>query len=240
MSPLKTRNFSYGGDFLNRELGPRLLAVAEAIPFCETLVDCGCDHGYVSIYAARCGRAKRITASDINRGPLENAMSEISAAGFEDRIKTVLTDGLCGISHHDCVVIAGMGGETIAEIISRAEWTREKCILVLQPMTKSELLREYLYENGFEIFAERFVKENRHMYCVISARFSGKAEFLPYEKYISHAGLSQPLAKEYADSVAARLCREFRSRVSAGVMNENEKTQRERDLSSLSEVRETL
>ena len=66
---------------MNRELGARLLAVAEAIPQCGSMVDCGCDHGYVSIYAMENGRAERITASDINRGPLENAEKEIAAAG---------------------------------------------------------------------------------------------------------------------------------------------------------------
>ncbi len=223
-----------------RELGARLLAVAEAIPFCESLIDCGCDHGYVSIYAAESGRAKKVTASDINSGPLENAKREICAAGLWGRIKTVLTDGLRGIPPHDCVVIAGMGGETIAEIISHAEWTKGGCTLVLQPMTKTDFLREYLYKEGFEIFAERFVCESGHMYTVISARFAGDVKFLPYEKYISRKGLSETFAKEYIDSVQARLSRELESRKAAGVLSEKEKTERERDIASLLKVREEL
>ena len=223
-----------------RELGARLLAVAEAIPECTTLVDCGCDHGFVSIYAAKCGRAEKITASDINEGPLENAKKEIAAAGLQGKIKTVLCDGLDGVEPHECVVIAGMGGETVAGIISRAAWTKENCTLILQPMTKLEILREFLYNEGFEIPAEVFVRESGHMYSVITARFSGKTEILPYEKYISRAGLSSPLAKEYTDAVLARLCRELESRSTAGALSESEKRERERDIESLRNVRGTL
>ena len=223
-----------------RELGARLLAVAEAIPECGTLVDCGCDHGFVSIYAAEHGRAEKITASDINKGPLENAKKEIAAARLEGKIRTVLCDGLDGIEPHECVVIAGMGGETIAEIISRAAWTKKNCTLVLQPMTKLEILREFLYNEGFEILAEVFVREGGHMYSVITARFFGKTDFLPYEKYISRAGLLSPLAKEYADSVLSRLGRELENKCAAGALSENEKIERERDIESLDNARGTL
>ena len=225
---------------MNRELGARLLAVAEAIPQCGSMVDCGCDHGYVSIYAMENGRAERITASDINRGPLENAEKEIAAAGLSDKIETRLTDGLCGIDRHDCVVIAGMGGETIEEIISKAPWTKDSVHLILQPMTKPEILREYLYNEGFGIYREQIVREGVHMYSIISAKFSGNVVFAPYEKYISRAALSEDLAKDYADAVYERLSREFRSRSEAGVLSDEEKVRREEDLNSLLEVRKTI
>lgn len=225
---------------MNRELGARLLAVAEAIPRCTSMVDCGCDHGFVSIYAMENGRAERITASDINRGPLGNAEKEISAAGFSDKIETRLTDGLCGIDRHDCVVIAGMGGETIAEIISKAPWTKDGVHLILQPMTKPEILREYLYNEGFCIYREQIVREGGHIYSVLSAKFSGDVAFDPYEKYISAAALKESLAKDYADAVYERLLREFKSRSAAGVLSDDEKARREEDLNSLLEVRKTI
>ena len=225
---------------MNRELGARLLAVAEAIPQCGSMVDCGCDHGYVSIYAMEKGRAERITASDINRGPLENAEKEISAAGLSDKIKTRLTDGLCGIDRHDCVVIAGMGGETIAEIISKAPWTKDGVHLILQPMTKPEILREYLYNEGFSIYREQIVAESGHIYSVISAKFSGEVTFEPYEKYISAAALGESMVKDYADAICERLSREFKSRSAAGVLSDEEKARREEDLNSLLEMRKKI
>lgn len=225
---------------MERELGARLLAVAEAIPQCESLVDCGCDHAYVSIYAAQMGKVNRITASDINRGPLENAKSEIAAAGFSDKIETVLTDGLCGLTRHDCVVIAGMGGETIAEIISKTPWTKDSCTLVLQPMTKLDILREFLYNEGFEIFKENIVAEGERIYCIISARYKGDVSYLPYEKYISRSALCEKLAKQYTDSVIKRLENELKSRMDADVITDDEKEKRECDLASLREMRGSL
>ena len=225
---------------LEKSIGSRLLCVAESIPECRTLVDCGCDHGYVSIYAARNGIAERITASDINRGPLDNAEKEIAAARLTGKIKTVLTNGLDGIEHHDCVVIAGMGGETIMDIISRAEWTKEDCTLVLQPMTKTELLREYLYNEGFGITDEKFVSENGHLYCVIIAKHCGGAGYEPFEKYISRAGLSSPNADEYMDKIIARLAYEYERKCGAGTLSDEEKEKSEMLIASLSKMRRTI
>lgn len=224
---------------MNRELGPRLLAVASAVPPCDSMVDCGCDHAYVSIHIAKSGRVGRITASDINEGPLKNAESEIASAGFEGVIKTRLTDGLCGIDAHECVVIAGMGGETIAEIIEKTDWTKECKALILQPMTKVEILREFLYNEGFEIYREEIVAESRHMYNIISARYVGAVSYAPYEKYISRAALTEKLATEYADAIIKRLSRELSCRSAAGISDEEKRT-RECDLNSLKEMREKL
>lgn len=225
---------------MERGLGARLLCVAKSIPVCRTLVDCGCDHGYVSIYAAENGIAQKITASDINRGPLDNAEKEIAAAGQKDRITTVLTDGLDGILPHDCVVIAGMGGETIADIISRAPWTKENCTLVLQPMTRSEVLREYLYNEGFEITDESIVVESGHMYCIIVAKYCGNTEYEPFEKYISRAALKKELADEYCGRVISRLSYELERKTAAGAISKEEKQVFDKELSSLCEMRNRL
>ncbi|MBR5542517.1 MAG: SAM-dependent methyltransferase [Oscillospiraceae bacterium] len=221
---------------MTRKLGARLLSVVRKIPVCETLVDCGCDHGYVSIYASEKNLAKYITASDINEGPLKNAKKEIEAAGFSSRIKTVLTDGLSGIPRHDCVVIAGMGGETVFEIISRSEWTRDGCKLVLQPMTKSEILREELYRAGFSVYDESFVYENGHMYCIICAEYSGKTEYDLFEKYISRAGLSHENADEYISRVLRRLSYEYENKARAGTIDKEEKELRRAEIEELKKL----
>lgn len=225
---------------MDKELGARLLCVAESIPRCRSLVDCGCDHGFVSIYAAKRGFAENITASDINQGPLRNAEKEIAAARLTGKIKTVLTNGLDGIEHHECVVIAGMGGETIMDIISRAEWTKHDCTLVLQPMTKTELLREWLYNEGFGITKEKFVAEGGHLYSVIVASFCGEVEFEPFEKYMSRAAIGEELWKEYADKIISRLTYEFEKKTEASAMSEEEKARREKDLASMNEMRKKI
>ena len=130
-----------------------------------------------------------------------------------------------------------MGGETIVDIISRAPWTKENCTLVLQPMTRSAILREYLYSEGFEITDEEIVTESGHMYCIIVAKYSGSVEYEPYEKYVSRAALKSELSGEYIKSITTRLLREYKSRKNAGVLTEEEKKLREDDLISLEEMR---
>ena len=223
-----------------KELGARLSAVAKSIPPCESLVDCGCDHGHVSIYAAKNGLAGKITASDINRGPLDNAEREIASAGFSDVIKTKLTDGLSGIDRHDCVVIAGMGGETIKGIMEACPWIKDNVTFVLQPMTKTELLREYLKDEGFSVADEKIVTEGGHMYCIITVIFTGITEYEPFEKYISRKGLESDLSAEYTDKIIKRLEYETKSKASAGVLSDEEKKRAEAEIHSLYEVRKIL
>ncbi len=222
---------------MEKQLRKRLTAVAEAIPVCESLVDVGCVHGYVAVYAAKNGRARKITASDIKKGPLDRARSEVLAEGLSDIIELRLCDGLCGIERHDCVVIAGMGGETIVGILDAAPWIKDGCTLVLQPMTRSEILREFLYNRGFEITGERIVSESGHLYCVITASYSGKRAFEPYEKYISKSALGADGCREYVDKVICRLEYEYKNKKRAGALSDEECRRFEEDIKSLSQTR---
>ena len=225
---------------MEKSLGKRLLCVAQSVPKCESVVDCGCDHGHVSIYIAKNAIADKVTASDINRGPLDNAEREIAAARLTGRTTTVLTNGLDGIAPHDCVVIAGMGGEMITDIIGRAPWTKKNCTLVLQPMTRAETLREYLYCEGFKITDEKFVSESGHLYCVITAVYCGETEYEPFEKYISRAALSDAQARQYAEKVLSRLRFEFERKCLSGAITEEDKKNSEQDILSLEKVVSSL
>jgi tRNA A22 N-methylase len=58
-------------------------------------------------------------------------------------------------------------------IISKAEWLKKnKTRLIMQPMTHSELLREYLIKNGFEIKNEAMVNDSK-IYQIIVAKYTG-------------------------------------------------------------------
>ena len=84
------------------------------------------------------------------------------------------SDGLEKIDFADDVVIAGMGGELIARIISGCRFLSGDTRFILQPMTKAEILRRELYRSGFEIIEERTAREGERLYTVMLVKFTGE------------------------------------------------------------------
>lgn len=155
--------------------------LCSALPYLTqggAVIDVGTDHAYLPIYLVGQNISSRALACDINRGPIESAERNIAAAGLEDKIDTLCTDGLHGAEHFDAddIMIFGMGGELIIRILSEAPWVKDANIgLVLQPMTRAHLLRRWLLENGFTIVGETITHEDRY-YQTIAARYCGKRE----------------------------------------------------------------
>ena len=130
-------------------------------------VDVGADHGYLISYLAAKGIVPRGIACDINPQPLEKSRETVRRCGLEGKVRCVLTDGLSGIGPQDAqeVIIAGMGGDLIADIIRRADWLKSPQFhLVLQPMTKPEHLRRFLAREGYAILLEQAVRSGRFVY----------------------------------------------------------------------------
>ena len=77
----------------------------------------------------------------------------------------------------DDIVIAGMGGNLIAEILDKAPWVKNENIhIVAQPMTHAEVLRQWFIDNGFEIIKEKTATDGKRYYCIISAAYTGASE----------------------------------------------------------------
>lgn len=156
----------------------RLLSAVPYIKQGGRVADIGTDHAYLPIYLVNEGIADSAIAADINLGPILSARANIEAAGFSDRIETIQTDGLHGIETKapDDILIFGMGGELIIRILQEAPWVRDARIgLILQPMSRISLLRQWLCENGFSIRDEALTDATR-FYQTIYARYDGKGE----------------------------------------------------------------
>lgn len=154
-------------------LGRRLRAIADAVPVsCRRLADIGTDHGYVPADLLLRRRLDTAIAADIGREPLERARRTARQYGLEDRMDLRLGDGLRVLApgEADVIVIAGMGGDTILSILSAAPWVRAGPLLLLQPMSKAEVLRRYLPENGFAVEREALAAERGVLYPILSVR----------------------------------------------------------------------
>lgn len=182
-------------------LQPRLRCIAELVPRGARLADVGTDHAYLPVWLLQEGRIEHAIASDINDGPLAHARRTASEYGVSERMEFRLCAGLDGFApdEADAVVIAGMGGETIVSILDAAPWLRSgKAALLLQPMTKAELLRRWLAENGYRIERERLVKDKGTIYAVLVVK-AGRSAPLTNAQAWCGVGLSHdPLYGEYA------------------------------------------
>ena len=159
------------------ELTNRLLTVASFVRDGAYLIDVGTDHAYLPIYLAEAGRISSATASDINEGPCESARKHISENGFSEKIEVKRANGLAGHSPRGRtdVVIAGMGGALICEILEKADFIKNGDVrLILQPMRNTADVRSYLLLKGFRIIDEALAREEERIYEIICAEYSGE------------------------------------------------------------------
>ena len=165
------------------------MTIASCVNKGDFVADIGTDHAYIPIYLVENGISKRILASDINQGPVDNAIKSVANYRFESQIKVIKAPGLKGIENPvDSIIVAGMGGLLIADILNEdLMLVRQSKKLILQPMTKSIELRKYLYDHHFKIIEEKIAIEGHKFYEIIVAENGETFEYEPFECEISKA-----------------------------------------------------
>lgn len=158
------------------KLTERLQAVADMVKNGSTVVDVGCDHGYIPAYLVENKICDNVFACDINEAPLNSCRLLVSQTIYENKIKCILSNGLENVPEaYDTVIIAGMGGELISDILEKSDYVKQ-CSLILNPMSHSETVRKWLYTNGFSIDKDIIVAESKHHYNVILAHYTATFE----------------------------------------------------------------
>ncbi|MBR0353894.1 MAG: SAM-dependent methyltransferase [Oscillospiraceae bacterium] len=220
----------------------RLEAIYRLIPPGKGVIDVGTDHAYLPVRLALDGYAGRILASDLREGPLATARRTAAQAGVSAGIGFVLADGLAGCDPDavDTIVIAGMGGDTICGILDRAEWCMSPAYrLILQPMTKAEVLRYWLSNNGFAIEDEVLEEDAGTIYQITAARYCGTNETLSdAELYLGKRGLADPvLYRRLVDDLIGKVSRRLDGLRGARSMEDRPIRDLERRLLELTEMR---
>lgn len=162
-------------------LSPRLAAAASLVRPGTVVADVGTDHGYLIAELLASGRCRAGYASDLRPRPLASAQAHLAARGLLPRVRTVCCSGLDDLpaAQIDEVVIAGMGGELIADMIEACPALRDPSKgLILQPMTKHARLRSRLYAMGYAIVRETLVAEGRRLFLVLRAEYTGQTRCL--------------------------------------------------------------
>ena len=202
------------------KLTPRLQAAASLVRGGDVAADIGTDHAYLPAYLCQTGAIPRAIASDVRKGPLENARKTLEEYGLADRVSLRLSDGLesFGPDEVNEILICGMGGIMIADILSHAAWLCRKDVhLVLQPMSHPQNVRAFLCETGFHIDKELYVREGRRVYLCLSAVWTGE-KTTPPEGYFYFGLLDDgaPDALAYAKKVYTHAKKRFSALSASG------------------------
>lgn len=150
----------------------RLSAVASFVTPGNRLCDVGCDHGWLSLGLLAEGTVPSAIGMDLRRGPLTRAAENAGKVHLQDRFELRLSDGLDAYhaGEADTLVIAGMGGRMMTDILLREpDKTRSFIELVLEPQKEPEKVRGALRKLSFGIRDELMICEQGKFYPVIHA-----------------------------------------------------------------------
>ena len=159
-------------------LSKRIYAIRDQVEKGESAADIGTDHGYVPMLLMRDGISPYVIMSDISEGSLAKARETFSITGISmPETAFRVGDGLETIekSEVDDVIIAGLGGFTIIDILDAdTEKSRSFHKLILQPRKYSGNLRYYLYTHGWDIKKETLAEEGKFVCEILTAEYSGE------------------------------------------------------------------
>lgn len=144
----------------------RINELVKCINGFKCLADVGCDHGYLIIEALKMFDLDEAIAIDNKKGPLSQAMINVNNSGYGSKVKFSLSSGIKEISYKtDVVVIAGMGGMLISDILN--DDLKNVKRLVLQPNRDIKEVRCKISNLGFNISLEKIVYENDKYYEIL-------------------------------------------------------------------------
>ena len=142
-------------------LEERLAQIGKMVDPESRLADIGTDHAYLPIALVKEGKIDFAIASDVAAGPLYNAKQDIEQAGLE----TLRTE-----DRIDTVVIAGMGGKLMTNLLETAYQEGKKYpTLILEANIGESLVRKWLMDHQYEIVAEQIIEVAGHIYEIIKA-----------------------------------------------------------------------
>ncbi len=189
-------------------LSPRLKEIAAAVPIGAHVADVGTDHAYLPIYLTEEGIASSVIATDIREMPLAVARKNVAASGLKG-ISLRLCDGLSEVAPDevDTVIIAGMGGDTAAHILSSAPWLKDKSkLIILQSMSSTEELRRFLAAEGYSVLKESCVEDSGRIYSVMTVRYGGRPrEISLFEALTGKITPGDKVSEKYLSSLACAL-----------------------------------
>ena len=140
------------------DISNRLKTIAKMVDEGSKVADIGTDHGLIPNFLVNENISDFVICSDISEDSLNKSISLVKDMHNEEKVFPRVGNGLEVLSESevDTVIIAGMGGQLISDILKKdIELVKNFKKLILQPMQGQHLLRKYLYKNNFKIINEQ-------------------------------------------------------------------------------------
>ena len=154
----------------------RLNTILEALANCNTFADVGCDHGYVAEGMLSAKKCHFAYVTDVSSVCLQKA-EELLKNNYKGKFEAIVTDGLKNVPKVDQVLIAGMGGELICEILKNADFLPDR--LVLQPMKNTDKVRKTVIELGYKMLKDTTFKDVKYYDLLVCEK--GEESYSDYE-----------------------------------------------------------
>ena len=166
----------------------RLMEIANIIDNGKSVIDIGTDHGLVPLYLAKNKISTDILATDISAPSLKKLEDKLDD-DLRKIIKTKVTDGFKGIEakENQIAVIAGMGGNTIIDIIDKSlDFAKNLDYMILASNIATEKLRDYLVQNNFEILRDFLTFEHGKYYDILKVSYGNSRQLFLSDIYYGY------------------------------------------------------
>ncbi|WP_159636444.1 tRNA (adenine(22)-N(1))-methyltransferase [Erysipelothrix anatis] len=186
------------------KLSQRLQKLLDMVPKGARMADIGTDHGLLMIKCLEDGICDFAYGLDIAPMPLDAARQNVAKHGYEDVTELVLSDGLKSFNGlANCYVAAGMGAETIWEIIKEYQF-EDNDVILIQSNTKNAWFRDIVSQSGFTIVDEAFLMERDIPVFMMKLQKTGIAVKLSYEERTLGPILMKNLDTDYTKYLIGR------------------------------------
>ena len=142
-----------------KPLDKRLGAISSHLKVCNVTADVGCDHGLLSLFVLKNNISKNVVCIDISEKCLQKTKNLLKKAGVDKLATFIQCDGLKDVKNTNInqVVVAGMGGINISQILENMAPSLKKANFILQPMNNITVLRKTLNKLGMKINRDEII-----------------------------------------------------------------------------------
>lgn len=183
-------------------LSKRLLALVNQIEDGSSVFDVGADHGLLEKYLLDNKKVAKICAVENKVGPFN-----ILSTNLKDyKITLSLSDGLDELNNdYDTLIIAGMGGKLICDILSK-HLDKLKFIknILIDAHRDIYDVKSLLINNGFYINFEDIIKEKGKYYFIIKFK-KGKEKYSDFQLKYGAKVLNKDIFSEYIEYTKKQL-----------------------------------